>query len=127
MLEPPSEHHVKVRLSHMTQSRCLVQACNLGHLGLHPVQHPANSAVINSLEMLLPWQMAQESLANPVGGPIELCLAPLKLFSDASRLALSLGCPNMAAQAARDADWCFNGLMKPLARQVSVSIIVCPR
>lgn len=109
----------------MNLSRYLVQACNLGHLGLHPAQHPAGSTVNNDLEMLLPWQMAQKSLANPVGGPIELCLAPVKLFSDASQLAQSLGCPNIAAQAARDADGCFNELMKPLARQVSVSGTSC--
>lgn len=110
----------------MTLSRYLLQACNLGHLGLHLARPHSDSGAVDSSEELLPWQMAQESLANPVGGPIELCLTPLKLFSDASQLALSLGCPNLAAQAARDADWSFSELIKPLARQVSVFVISGP-
>ena len=103
----------------------VVQACNLGHLVLRP--HADASAASDKLEMLMAWQMAESSLANPVGGPIELCLAPLKLFLDASQLALSLGCPNAAAQAARDADSCFSELMKPLARQVRPEVLLHPQ
>ncbi|KAK9843278.1 hypothetical protein WJX74_009629 [Apatococcus lobatus] len=95
------------------------QACNLGLLGMQiPPYGPDDRAASNPLDMLLPWQMIHEIVANPVRGPAELCLVPLKLFSDASQLALLQESPNMAAQAARDAELCFNELLKPVARQV---------
>ncbi len=102
--------------------RALLQASNLGFLSLRPFNTQIEGAQdVSSPDMLMPWQMAQASLNNPIGGPVEPCLLPLGLFKDTAELASAAACPNAAAHAFSDAHTCLDALMKPLAQQVCAS------